>query len=222
MNVAPARLLVVRHAHIECGRNGLPLLCGSHDAPLSPRGQKEVERLRRRLAEVDAVALYSSPLTRAVHTAAAAPGRLQRSMRLLNSLAEIHCGVVEGMAIADAKQLFAEAWDINESQSDEQFRWPGGESYRRFRNRVLRAIRAIARVHTGQTVLIVTHAGVVNQVLGSLHGQSAARWENFRPGNASITELLWSGATGRVIYFDDRSHLQEKHRGAPSQLIEQR
>jgi broad specificity phosphatase PhoE len=222
MNVAPARLLLVRHAHIECGRNGLPLLCGSHDAPLSARGQKEVEQLRRALAGVDAAALYSSPLSRAVHTAAAAPGHLLRSMRLLKSLAEIHCGVVEGMAIADVKQLFANAWRVNESQADEEFRWPGGESYRRFRRRSLRVIRAIARVHAGQTVLIVTHAGVVNQVVGSLHGQSAARWENFRPGNASITDILWSGASGRVICFDDRSHFQEKRRAASPLLLEQR
>lgn len=209
MSAAPARLILVRHAHIDCGRNGLPLLCGSHDAPLSARGEQEVERLRRRLAAMHAAALYSSPLARAVHTAAAAPGPLVRRMRLLQSVAEIHCGIVEGMPIADVKQQFPDAWRSNESQVDEDFCWPGGESYRRFRRRVLRAMRGIARMHPGESVLVVTHAGVVNQVLGALHGQCAARWENFRPGNASITELTWSGDSGRVVCFDDRSHLQQ-------------
>lgn len=200
--------MLVRHADVECGRNGVALLCGSHDAPLSQRGRGEVEHLRRRLSAMNCAALYSSPLTRAVHTAIAAPRPLLRTMRVLRSLAEIHCGAVEGMPIADVKRRFPEVWRANELQLDEEFRWPGGESYRRFRRRILRAVRRIARLHAGQTVLVVTHAGVVSQVLGTLHGQSAARWENFRPGNASITEISWSGDTGRVLRFDDRAHLE--------------
>jgi broad specificity phosphatase PhoE len=64
-------------------------------------------------------------------------------------------------------------------------------------------------MHAGQTVLVFTHAGVVNQVLGTLAGQPAARWENFRPGNTGMTELLWHGSTGKVIRFDDRSHVPQ-------------
>jgi hypothetical protein len=48
----------------------------------------------------------------------------------------------------------------------------------------------------------------VNQVLGSIAGQSAARWENYRPHNTGLTIVEWSDGGGRVICFDDRDHLR--------------
>jgi broad specificity phosphatase PhoE len=184
------------------------LLCGSHDARLSEKGRAQVEMLRRRLSQEDGFsAIYSSPLRRAIETAQAAPASLLSNLRIVRSIAEIHCGSVEGMSLEDIRRTFPNEWMRNEAQQDEAFCWPGGETYRFFRKRVLRCVRSIARMHAGERVLLVTHAGVVNQVLGSLAGQSAARWENFRPGNTAITEVLWSDDSGRVCTFDDRSHL---------------
>ena len=201
-------MVLVRHADVDCSASGSPLLCGWHDAPLSSAGYKQLELLRYRLAlEPRFAALYSSPLQRASETASAAPGYLLPSLRLLDSLREIHCGVVEGLTLERVKADFADCWQHNLLQNDDGFRWPGGETYRRFRMRVVRAIGAIARLHPGNSVLIVTHAGVVNQILGTIAGQSAARWENFRPGNASVTEVWWGSGCGEVESFDDRAHL---------------
>jgi alpha-ribazole phosphatase/probable phosphoglycerate mutase len=55
--------------------------------------------------------------------------------------------------------------------------------------------------------LIFTHAGVVNQILGAIAGQSPARWENFRPHNTALTVVEWFGESGRAVQFDDREHL---------------
>ena len=206
---APARLIFIRHADINCSLNGTALLCGSHDAPLSPNGHRQVESLRSRLSAAShAAALYSSPLRRAVETARAAPPELLDRIRLLNSLAEIHCGTVEGVAIEEVRRRYPELWTRNEAQADDDFRWPGGgESYRRFRRRVLRAVCSISALHPDQCVLVVTHAGVVNQVLNAIAGQPAACWEKPRPRNCSLTEVLWEGGTGRVECFDDVTHL---------------
>jgi broad specificity phosphatase PhoE len=203
---------LVRHAAIECGRNGSNLLCGLYDAPVSAAGRAQIDHLRRRLEPEGFAAGYSSPLRRAVETAAAAPASLQGRVRLLQSLAEIHCGAFEGLPLDRLRAEHPDLWRSNESQSDEDFRWPGGESYRRFRRRVLRMIRAIAARHAGGRVLIFTHAGVVNQILGSVAGQSAARWSTFRPANTALTGVLWSGNAGEVIRFDDRSHLSPEYR----------
>jgi broad specificity phosphatase PhoE len=150
--------------------------------------------------------VYVSPLTRALKTASAAPEALRKSMRVLRSLSEIDCGAVDGMPISEVQQLYPELWRENEAQQNENFSWPGGETYRAFRRRVLRAVEAIARRHQGSRVLVVTHAGVINQVLGTLSGQSAARWEFPRPRNASVTGVRWGRAGGAVAFFDDCSH----------------
>jgi alpha-ribazole phosphatase/probable phosphoglycerate mutase len=56
-------------------------------------------------------------------------------------------------------------------------------------------------------VAILTHAGVITQVLGAMHGVAAARWDAFVVGNASLTEVCWDGAAGTLVRFDDRDHL---------------
>jgi broad specificity phosphatase PhoE len=165
-----------------------------------------VELLRERLLQEPPVsALYSSPLQRALETARAVP---VEPLRVLASFAEISCGELEGHPIEEVQKQYPEHWRRNEAQLDESFCWPGGESYRRFRRRVLRAVRIMACKHPGQRIAIVTHAGVINQIAGYLRGQSAARWENFRPHNASLTQVEWYGDTGRLIRFDDCTHLR--------------
>jgi broad specificity phosphatase PhoE len=167
-----------------------------------------LEFLRLRLAaEPRFAGFYASPLQRTYYTASAAPDYLLPHLRLLNSLKEIHCGVVEGLSLERVQAGYRDYWQRNLLQTDEGFRWPGGETYRRFRIRVLRAVDAIARSHRGARVLIITHAGVVNEILGTIHGQSAARWENFRPRNASLTTVWWAEGTGEVESFDDTKHL---------------
>lgn len=204
----PATLIFLRHAAIECSSNGKSLLCGSFDAPLSAAGRLQVECVRRRLQTEPGIdMLYSSPLRRTVETAEAAPHSLVDSMRLLEPLAEIDCGVVEGMPLDDVQQRYPEYWRRNEAQDDEMFCWPGGETYKQFRTRVQRVITSIAQRHSGERVLIVTHAGVINQVLGTITGQSAAYWKNFRPGYASLTQVSWENGSGSIERFDDCGHL---------------
>ena len=180
-------------------------MCGRYDVPLSPRGQAQLDGLRERIAgEAPFAAVYCSTLRRAIGTAAAVP--VPRP-RLLRSLAEIDCGLLDGTPIEVVKREYAQIWAQNQAENDENFRWPGGESYTRFRRRVLRVVSGIAQAHAGQRVLIVTHAGVINQVLGTIAGQSPARWSNFRPHNASITRVMWDGSSGEVEVFDDYAHI---------------
>ena len=51
-------------------------------------------------------------------------------------------------------------------------------------------------------VVLVTHAGVISQVLEALHRTSAACWELWRPRNGSVTEVRWQDGRGAVVSFD--------------------
>jgi alpha-ribazole phosphatase/probable phosphoglycerate mutase len=59
---------------------------------------------------------------------------------------------------------------------------------------------------------VVTHAGVISQLLGFLQGIRAAAWEPFRPDNASLTKLEWHGESGALLSFNQRFHLPEQLR----------
>lgn len=202
-------LLLVRHAHTrDNGGSRAPRLVGRYDAPLSSLGEKQVERLRGALAGESAEAAYTSPLRRTMATARALPERLPPV--LLDSLQEISCGEFDGWLVTDVQQQHPDLWQRNLAQNDDLFRWPGGETYARFRARVLRTVRALAGRHCGGRVVAVTHAGFISQLLGCLAGVKPSRWEQFRPGNASITEVRWgTDDEASVVRYDDRGHLQD-------------
>jgi broad specificity phosphatase PhoE len=207
----PAILILIRHGHIA--GNSLPdaRMNGWTDCPLSDLGWRQTEALRRRMAqEPPAAARYASPLRRARDTAEALSGLPLGPLHLLDDLRELHCGEVDGWPISEAFQRYPELWHANRLQADETFRWPDGESYREFRERCLRAMDEIAAAHPGERAVVVTHAGVISQVLSALHGIGPERWDSFRPGNCSLSEVQWGRGGGVLVRFDDRGHLTDE------------
>ena len=203
------RLILIRHGHIaaNAGEHDAPM-AGWTDLPLGPQGRQQVERLRQRLllgARFDAI--YSSTLCRAAETARVLAAAGLGPLRLRPALREINCGYVDGLPLGDVQRKFPELWRENFRQARDDFRWPGGESYREFRHRCISAVQAIAADHASGRVAIVTHAGVISQIIGSMRGLSPACWQPYRPGNASVSELAWCGSRAVLVSFDCRAHL---------------
>jgi broad specificity phosphatase PhoE len=202
-------VILVRHAHVADNDRGPEgRLCGWFDPPLSRWGLRQLEVLRERLAvEGPVTALYTSPLQRARVTARAAADVIGLEPITEPDLREINCGSLDGKPIREVKREFAELWAQNMALEDPHFRWPGGESYAELRARALSVVQRIAASHPGARVLAVTHAGVISQVIGTVRGLSAARWDLNRPSNCSLTELRWNERTSRVVRFDDTGAL---------------
>ena len=201
--VPSTTLLLVRHGHtrdntVDDGAR----LSGWHDSPLSPLGAQQAWLLATSLRSERIAAVYTSTLTRARQTAATLAAALGLVPIAEPDLREISCGDLDGISLAAVQRRFPELWQRNLSQSDSDFRWPGGESYREFRQRALACVALIATGHSGQRVVLVTHAGVISQVLGAMHGASAACWELWRPRNGSVTTLRWHHDRGTLVSFD--------------------
>ena len=197
-------LLLLRHAHTEANEHGsTPRMAGWCDIPISEQGEAQLHALRRVSLGALAPIVYSSTSPRALRTAAAAARG--RRVLPLRSLREISCGRVDGWLVADVARRHPDLWQRNLAQDDPGFGWPGGETYRRFRSRVLRAVRGIAARHPGERVLVVTHAGAIAQVVGEAEATSPAQWERYRPANCSVTTVEVSDHGSLcVIEFDRR------------------
>jgi broad specificity phosphatase PhoE len=207
MMPAATDLLLIRHAHTSSNCGSTALLSGRTDIPLSARGWHEVTLLSRSVRRTHVDAIYSSPLGRARDTASAFESDAALPVQLCPELQEIDCGLLDGLPLTEVKRRLPRHWAANLRQDDDRFRWPGGETYREFRARTLSAIRRLAQAHRGQTIAIVTHAGVISQIIGALEGLSPAAWEQFRPGNTGITRLTWHCGSATGLAFDDRTHL---------------
>ncbi len=196
--MSPTLLVLIRHAHTVSNDRRTACLSGRTDLPVSQRGRDEILRLRRRLSGAPPFdAIYSSPLRRARETAAALAEIGLGRVHVCGLLQEIDCGKLDGYPLEEVRSRFPNLWAANLRQDDEHFRWPGGESYREFRRRCLRAVEWLARTHPAGRIALVTHAGVVSQVLGYLAGASPARWETcalVRPRSPT-----WSGSQGAQV-----------------------
>jgi alpha-ribazole phosphatase/probable phosphoglycerate mutase len=108
------------------------------------------------------------------------------------------------MPLEQLQREFPNVWARNQAQVEDTFAWPGGETYAHFRARVLNGLNGVAADYPSGRVTVVTHAGVVSQVLGAVKGRSACVWQPDRPRPLSGTEVLWEDGQPRaVLSFND-------------------
>jgi broad specificity phosphatase PhoE len=206
------RILLIRHASTDPGGR----LCGSLDVGLSPSGRDELAALVRRIPTQPAPdALLTSTLLRAREVAEALGQAWNLPPQAVEWAREIHCGELEGVPIREIQRRHPDLWARNEAQEDDAFCWPGGESYTDFRTRILLGLAETAAAHPARRVAVVTHAGVISQVLGVIRGRRASAWAPDRPRPLSATEIVWkNGAPTTILNYDDPEWAPEALRRA--------
>ncbi len=195
------RIVLVRHAMVDTAAR----LCGSFDVPLTRAGRVQVQAvLGRPPTRPVPDALYTSTLTRARDVAAGLGRAWALDPQLAEWAREIHCGSVEGVPLSELQREHPELWARHLAQNDEAFAWPGGETYAEFRARVLAGLAAIATAHPAGRVAVVTHAGVISQVLGAIRHRPAAVWAPDRPDPFTATEVtLKNGTPAAVLTYNE-------------------
>ncbi|MGH2801337.1 MAG: histidine phosphatase family protein [Thermoleophilaceae bacterium] len=158
------RLVLVRHAEPEAIARGR---ChGRLDVPLSARGRLTAEALARALARVPLTAVYSSPLRRALETAAPIAAAHRLAPVLHDGLRELDFGELEGARYediaAERPELF-QAW----MESPTAVRFPGGEAFAELRARAVTAAEELRLRHAGSTTAVVAHGGVTRTILAA-------------------------------------------------------
>ncbi len=186
------RLLLVRHAETDTAMRGR--CYGRLDVGLSPEGRRQARELGAALHAVPLAAVYSSPLVRALDTAAAiaAPHGLEPVAE--NGLREIDFGELEGLPYeeieAERPGLFRR-W----METPESVQFPGGEALADLRARVRPTVTEIRGRHQGEIVVLVAHGGVIRIVLADALG--LADTALFRLGQAvgGLSVVDWVDGT---------------------------
>ncbi len=205
---APTRLVLIRHGETVGNRQNL--WTGWSDTPLTDAGWQQIRRTAARLGRepMNAVALYGSPIGRAWRTAVALSRATGLHPVACDSLKEMHFGDLETIHSQQFPTNHPAVYARWKNRTDEEFGWPGGETRRAFRARVISGIIRLAAAHPGQVVLVVTHSGVIRITLAHLLPERYGEWWRVHVENCSLTHLLLD-RTGRVQVpvFNDASHL---------------
>lgn len=205
----PTRILAIRHG--ETAWNLAARVQGHLDLPLNDTGREQARRLALALAEREPIAaLYSSDLARALDTARTVAVATGAPLTTAVGLRERCFGSLQGRTFAEisAQDLEqAERW----RRRDPEWTPPGagGESLLRFRERVLAAVEALAAPHTGQTIALFTHGGVLDVLYRAATGLGLQHARSWQIGNAAVNRLLWTPASGfTLVGWADTTHLE--------------
>ena len=199
------RLCLVRHG--ETAWNAEHRVQGQLDVPLNEVGRAQALALARALAAERFAALYSSDLARARDTAAPAARALGLEVRLEPRLRERHYGIFERLTYAECEARFPEDY-ARFLARDPEFEFRGGESLRAFARRALACVEEIAARHPGQSVLVVTHGGVLDKLYRRLTGLPLSAQRDFRLPNAGINRVEAQAQGWRIACWADESHLE--------------
>ncbi|HHW62286.1 MAG TPA: alpha-ribazole phosphatase [Syntrophomonadaceae bacterium] len=156
------RMILLRHGQTDW--NAWQKYQGQTDIPLNDIGRKQAAEAAHYLKEYEEVqAIYCSDLIRAHETAAIIGQKLGREIIPDRRLREVDFGRWEGMSYSEVYARYPQEFDawFNNTR---RFIIPGGESFQQLQDRVLAAIEDIYQ-GPHETVLIVTHGGVIKAIL---------------------------------------------------------
>ncbi len=201
-------LILIRHGETDWNRE--LRFQGHIDVPLNDIGHEQARRIGLRLAGETVHHIVSSDLMRAQQTATPAASHLLLPVATTIGLREQSFGVVEGMRADDIQRDHPRAW-AQWLEFDEDQGMPEGESPHQFHSRVIEALRGIVIQHTGQTVLVVTHGGVLDMVWRTANGLSLSGPRQSEIPNAGFNRVRIDGpATSfaiEIVDWADARHL---------------
>lgn len=211
------RLYLIRHGATVLTAEDR--FAGSTDVELSDVGRHQARRLAERLADDHIVAVYASPLTRTMATAAIVgePHGLAPIPR--EGLREIDHGHWEGLRRAEVEARFPDeyaAWE-----EDPYLVAPtGGESGISVLARALPIIREIVLEHDGENVAIVSHKATIRLVISSLLGFDPRGFRDRLDQSPACLNILdfKSPIRARLMVFNDVSHYTDQPARADGRL----
>jgi 2,3-bisphosphoglycerate-dependent phosphoglycerate mutase len=195
------QLLLIRHALPV----RLELPEGPADPELSEGGVEQSERLASWLADEHVDALYTSPLVRAVQTAAPFARVSGLEPTVVDGLAEWDRDSSAYIPIEELRAADDEIWQRLSSGRHDDLAELGIDPVA-FRERVVTTIDGLAEAHKGERIAVVCHGGVINTYIATVLGLD--RMLFFSPDYTSISRILIGAGVRSIGTLNETPHLR--------------
>jgi len=180
-------LYLVRHGETDWNR--ARRIQGSTDIPLNETGREQARAAGLLLARRQWDAVYASPLSRAFETASIIAREVGADTPVaVEALVERHYGEAEGLEDTELNRRFPGESPV-----------PGRETRTAVVERVLPALIDLAEQHAEQSIIVVSHGGVIRSVLGAVDPDT--RHPSIT--NGSIHSFRYVDGEFRLVAFDD-------------------
>lgn len=153
---------LLRHSITEWNQNRR--IQGQADSPLTLTGEALALRWGQLLAGNAWCRILSSDLGRARKTAELMNRTLNLPLALDSRLREMDWGKWTGKTTSELKNQFSQLW-AEQTSAEWDFRPPDGESFRCVWKRGLEALTAASCNWPGESILVVTHEGMIKSMI---------------------------------------------------------
>lgn len=198
------QLIIVRHGQTEWNIAGIRQ--GHLDSRLTSKGAAQANALARRLARERFSALYSSDLGRAVQTSMAIAELTGHEIITDARLRERHLGIFQGLNAAEISEKYPEERRLLRTMGPE-YVIPGGESMRQQVERNVSYLNDLAQKHIGETIVVVTHGGVVSGFFRHTLAIPLDAPRRFEFVNAGLNVFVHEEEHWMLLTWGDVSHL---------------
>ena len=197
-------LLLIRHGDNDVFKTRLAgRLPGVH---LNADGLRQAQTLAEELADAPLKAIYSSPLERALETAAPLAAAHGLEVRVHTGLIEVDYGELQGRTYKQLKRL--KVWQMLHKQPA-AVQFPGGESLTNLLQRTARTLDELAAQYEDhQIIACITHGDVIRMAVTHSLGLGLEEFDRFQIATASITTLALGRGRPRLLNLNQVSRLE--------------
>ena len=202
------RIVLVRHGRTAWNREAR--FRGQTDVELDEFGLKQAEATGRYLASRwPVVAVYASPMRRAVQTAEAIARAVHLTARPLAGLLDINFGECQGRLASEVAQhrpALYRAW----LETPHTVHFPGGEGLDDVRERVVAGLDEVIARHPGQAVALVSHTVVNRVLLCAVLGLGNDHFWRLRQETCAVNVFdAEENGDFTIVLLNDTCHLQD-------------
>ncbi|SDH02434.1 histidine phosphatase family protein [Propionivibrio dicarboxylicus] len=205
MQTNSTQIIFIRHGETEW--NLLGKYQGQSDVHLNARGLSQSRLLATKFDNCLSISkVYSSDLTRAVQTATPLSEVLCLPIFQMETLRERNFGRCEGLTIEEIARKYPEdAQALVNGITD--YVIPGGESLKGFSKRVITYITSLVSDHPNETLVVVTHGGVLDMLLCRITGADIRSPMNTTVNNSGMCSVFFTCHEWAVEYWNSTPHL---------------
>jgi len=196
-----ALILLVRHGTTPTTGRVLPGRApGLH---LSEDGLRQAERVAERVTGLRPSAIYTSPLERAVETAA--PTAAATGLTAIGEPGLLECDFGDWTGESLSALSRRKEWRTLMA-APATFRFPGGESLAELQARVVTTLEQLRTEHAGHLVVCVSHADPVRAALTFAMGAPLDSFHRVNVGTGSISAIRFPVDAAPVVLTVNSLH----------------
>ena len=202
----PAVALLVRHGRTPTTGTVLPGRApGLH---LSDEGRAQADGAATRIAALKKrpVAVYASPLERAMETAKPIAAALGLRVRTERGLLECDFGAWTGSKLSTLRRR--KEWHAVQALPS-GFRFPDGESFMEMQARTVSTLDRLATRHPGETFVAVSHADPIKAAIAATAGVPLDLMQRLVVSTCSVTALVRGELASAVLCVNSTASLTE-------------